>query len=237
MAAALRIFTPLLPAALAALGVFSPALGAEHVSRPERPFLENLGDQRYRIGGRIEVDKARQSFTVPGVVIDLGPENMPLEFLVIAKGGVKAYESLLEMDANALEFNLACILVGLSARNAVPPRRRFDPAPVEGDRVALWVSWEENGRAFRKKISELIQMAGQIPVSDEWAYTGSFFFRDNQYAAQALGLLVGFVHHPASIIQHRSGLGLGNYGAVTYRRSAGPPPGSSFLLTVERLAQ
>jgi len=49
------------------------------------------------------------------------------------------------------------------------------------------------------------------------------------------GPVVGFVHDPASIIQHRTGLGLGAYGAVRFRPSAVPPPGTAIDLTVERL--
>ena len=82
-----------------------------------QPKVDDLGDQRYRIR-LIEVDKARQRFTVPGAVLRHEP---PLEFVAATKGGSKAYESLLELGANAFEFNLACILIGLDAEKGDAP--------------------------------------------------------------------------------------------------------------------
>ena len=206
---------------------------AQESGQPPEPVVEDLGGGRYRIGS-IEVDRPGRSFSVPGRIIELSQEEMPLEFLVIARGGPKDYESLLEMDADAFEFNLACILLGLDQKNAVLPRGRFDPEPADGDPVELWVSWEADGAVVRKPVGALLQISTGEDVVEDWVYTGSFFFQDGRYAAQLIGLLVGFVHDPESIIQHRGGLGLSHYGAVTYRRSAGPPSGHPIRLTVER---
>ena len=71
--------------------------------------LKSLGQDRYQIG-RIVVDKRARTFTVPGRVHVLGK---PLEYLATSPGGMKAYETLLELDATGSEFNLACILIGL----------------------------------------------------------------------------------------------------------------------------
>ena len=46
------------------------------------------------------------------------------------------------------------------------------------------------------------------------------------------GTLVGFVHDPAAIIEHRIGLGLGDYGAITGNPGVLPPPGTTVVLTV-----
>ena len=52
--------------------------------------------------------------------------------------------------------------------------------------------------------------------------------------AEAAGTLVGFVHDTWSIIQHREGLGLGNYGAITIDAEVLPAAGSAVLLRVQR---
>jgi len=200
----------------------------------EQPPIKRLDGQRYQIGS-IVVDKARRQFTVPGVVAKYERPEDALEFVAGTKGGHKLYETLLELDANAFEFNLACILIGLEAHASQQPSYHFDPRKVLGDPVAIFVSWGQGGAEVRRTPSQLLRVGADGPVSDDWVYTGSTFTPDGQYLAQLDGVLVGFVHDPASIIQHRTGLGLGAYGAVRFRPSAVPPPGTAIDLTVERL--
>lgn len=64
-----------------------------------------------------------------------------------------------------------------------------------------------------------------------WVYTGSQFNEDI-YAAARDGTLVGFVHDPASIIEHRTGMGLGNYGTIGGNQATAPPVGTPVCLTV-----
>jgi len=64
-------------------------------------------------------------------------EAKTLEFIASTKGGFKGYESALELDTNAISFNLALILIGLDREHAVHPRRHFDPIPPKGDPVEI----------------------------------------------------------------------------------------------------
>lgn len=213
--------------ALFALGLFSlPAAATE-----PQPPVEDLGDGRYRIGA-IEIDKEAQRFSVPGAVIDLA-ENMPLEFLAVAKGGLKSYEALIELDVSAVEFNLACILIGLDADKATHPKRHFDPDPVTGDVVDVRVSWQRDGQEQAYDIERLLR--GTPDAAEHlWVYTGSYFTPKGDYMAKLVGTLIGFVHDPESIIQHQTGLGLGNYGAITYDPDVRPPAGTPVKITVSR---
>ena len=94
--------------------------------------LKPLGQDRYQIG-RIVVDKRARSFTVPGRVHVLGK---PLEYLATSPGGMKGYETLLELDASGSEFNLACILIGLERGPSQIASREPEPRPLLGPRVA-----------------------------------------------------------------------------------------------------
>ena len=233
---ALRTIRSVLTAILPMFLSLSPAMAAnDEEGTVASPVIEDLGNHRYRIG-RIVVNKAENSFSIAGVVLELGSSQDPLEFLAVAKGGFKSYESALMIEANAFEFNLACILIGLQGENAVQPQYHFDPAPVQGDPVTLWVTWQQNGETVRKPAIDLIHVADLSAASEEWVYTGSHFFDDGRYAANISGTLIGFVHDPESIIQHRIGLGLGNYGAATYNHTDGPSPGTPIALIVERPA-
>ena len=110
--------------------------------------LKPLGQERFQIG-RIVVDKRAHSFTVPGRVHVLGK---PLEYLATSPGGMKEYETLLELDATGSEFNLACILIGLERDPKQAPYQQFSPTrPLVGQRVAIYVAWSEGGQ--RRKVS------------------------------------------------------------------------------------
>ncbi len=194
-----------------------------------QPQVKDLGNQRYQVG-QIEIDKAEKSFAVPGSVIRRTP---PVEFVAVTKGGHKAYESLLELNADAFEFNLACILIGLDARNAKAPRFHFDKAPAEGDAVELSIAWTEAGKTTTVAAGELLAGSGD-KAKDEWVYTGSRFTPDGRYLAQQDGTLVGFVHDPSSIIEHRAGVGLNAFGSIRGREEALPPVGTAIRLVVRR---
>jgi len=47
--------------------------------------------------------------------------------------------------------------------------------------------------------------------------------------------LIGFVHDPISVIEHREGLGIGAYGSVAANREMVPEPGSRVWLRVTNL--
>ena len=210
--------------------VGQPVLAAT-ASSSEQIAAEDLGGGRYRIGA-IVVDKPKGRFSVPGSVIELHQPDSPIEFIAVSKGGMKRYEAIFELDTSAVDFNLACILIGLDAKHAVQPEIHFDTRPSKGDAVNVFVSWEESGKTRRVPASEVLKVTGSAHVPDEWVYTGSVFAQDGTYMADKVGTLVGFVHDPATIIEHRSGLGLGDYGAVIFNPDVLPPPGTPVTLQV-----
>jgi hypothetical protein len=65
-------------------------------------------------------------------------------------------------------------------------------------------------------------------------YTGSLLLNDGQYMADISGTLIGFVHLAESVIEHKQGVGLGNYGSVTVNPQVTPPVGTAIELTVRR---
>jgi hypothetical protein len=211
----------------------SVSVMAQPAERPPAPAVQDLGDQRYRIG-EIEIDKAAGVFRVPGQVLRDTP---PLEFLVVTKGGHKAYESLLEVNADAFQFNLACILIGLDQSKATPVEQRDFSQPASGDPVELTVSWTQGDKTITVNGAEMLAIGkpAQKVDSHDWVYTGSSMLAEGHYLADLAGTLVGFVHRGESIIEHRVGIGLGNYGSVAVDQTVTPPVGSPIELTVRRL--
>ena len=193
------------------------------------PLIEDLGNERYRIG-TITVDKTARTFSLSGKILHL---SEPLEYLAVRTGGDKGYESLLELETSAVEFQLACILVGLDDEKNVKPRFQYDELEVEGQAVEITISWEADG--VRKTTSAANAMiAGDEPVLDDgWIYVGSQPSpEDGSLLAEVSGTLIGFVHDPFSIIEHRNGVTAGSYGMITGNVELLPPEGSSITLTV-----
>jgi len=192
--------------------------------------IQNLGNQKYKIGP-ILVDKANKQFQVSGRILRLEP---PLEFLAVAKDGQKSYESLLELEANAFEFNLACILIGLDAEKSKKPAGHFDPAPVEGQEVKITLNWGEKGALKSVNARDIFLNDGKVSSSGNWVYIGSHFLQ-GFYQADQFGTLVGFVHAPESIIEHSEGIGLSNYGGVTVDATMLPQKDATITLEVSHI--
>jgi hypothetical protein len=173
----------------------SPFLGPTPAPSP----VERLGRDLVRVG-TILVDTAKKELSVGGVVNDVSI----LEFLANTKGGWKAYESALEIDTNAVNFNVACLLVGLDNSGAVPSRFQFDPLPPQGHPVELFVEWEDGGKPRRIRAEQLLynRVTKETLSEGPWVYTGSVFLPENRYAAEVEGTLVGFMHTTAPIIEN-----------------------------------
>ena len=193
--------------------------------------MKPLGDDRYQIGALV-VDKRARRFSIPGRVHVLGK---PLEYLATAPGGMKAYETLLELDTTGSEFNVACILVGLERDPKLRQVIRYHPAPLTGQRIALSIAWSEGGKRRQISAAEgiLNPEAGVKPEAVEWVYTGSVVGDPTAgYSPDLTGTLIGFVHDPNCIIESVVGIGIGAYGSV--RGSAlMPPVGSAVELIVD----
>ena len=159
---------------------------------------ERISKDVVRIG-TILVDTAKKEFTVGGVVNDV----QVLEFVANTKGGWKAYESALELDTNAVNFNVACLLIGLDATDAVGSRFQFDPQAPQGHPVELFVEWDDAGKTRRVRAEQIIynNVSKQTLSDGPWVYTGSTFQQKVLYMAETEGALVGFMHTVAPIIE------------------------------------
>jgi len=202
----------------------------------EKPQIEKLKNELYRIGS-IKIDKTKRLITIPGKMLSY-EEGKPIEFIATMKNGYKSYESVFMLDSNAFEFNLACILIGLDSSHADPSKFHFDPEPVKGDPVAIRVSWENHGKITEYDIVEVLKIGNSDTsitpsVPSEWSYTGSMFVNGDQYLAQMDGVLIGIVHDPASVIEHR--IGLLNYGFLSIDASKAPQSGQEILITIQAI--
>lgn len=205
----------------AALVHLSPASGqtaagpaqAASASRPAIGEVRPLGNERYQVG-RIMVDKRAGSFAVPGRIHVTGK---PLEYLATSPGGMKAYETLLELDVSGSELNLAAILIGLEADSRLKWTDYRVAARLPGPRVSMTLEWSEGGQRRRMSAAEAIlnPEAGVSAAGVEWVYTASPMpDQSKQFGADRTGTLIGFVHDPHTVFESAAPIGLGAYGTV-----------------------
>lgn len=203
---------------------------------PPKPVgeLKPLGQDRYQVG-RIVVDKPARSFVVPGRVHALGK---PLEYLATSPGGMKAYESLFELDTTGTEFNLACILIGLERDPKQVHWQRSPQATLSGQRLAIHVAWSEGGKRRQVTAAQaLLNVDAEVkPESVEWVYTGSPASEGSgRFAADDTGTLIGFIHDANSIIESVATIGIGAYGSIRGHAML-PPIGTPIELSVAAVA-
>ena len=172
---------------------------SETHATPVQPVVKNLGNGRLQIGNII-IDEIKNEVIVPG---RLNMLEGPIEFIASTKGGMKLYETVLEMETDAMSFNLSMILLGLDPKKGKPAAYHFDPVPPQGDIVEISLQWDTEDGKKSIQIQEIIHdmNTGKTLPVDQWVYTGSLFLDDGRYLAEEAGVLIGFVHDPASIIE------------------------------------
>lgn len=195
--------------------------------------VQRLANGQVRIGN-VRVDLKTREVRVTGKV----NEAAVLEFIANATGGYKAYESALELDTNATNFNVGLLLIGLDKAHAVVPRYHLDPRPPAGDPVEIWVEWGTGPAARRVKAEELVynESSGKTLPERGWVYTGSSFMADSgQYLAEMDGTLIGFVHTPSPVIDYAGELLPGAFGSSKLNPALNLAPGTPITLTVRSL--
>ena len=201
-------------------------------AKPQAP-VQRLGPNLLRIGN-VQIDTAKREVSVAGVVNEVST----LEFLANTKGGAKAYESAFELDTNAINFNLALILIGLDPARSVVPKRKFDPDPPQGDPLQISIEWDENGTRRKLPAEKFVynKDTKQTITEGPWVYTGSVFSEaDNVFFAEIDGTIIGFMHTPSPLIENPRPI-LGAYGAAILNPTLNLKAGTAITLTVRAIS-
>jgi len=213
-----------------------PNFSPENIPSTPSPVTK-LGPGLFQIG-EIKVDTTKREASMPARV----NEVQLLEFVANTKNGMKAYESALTIETNAITFNAAMLMIGLDKDHARVPTRHFDPVAPKGDPVALWIDWTRGSEKVRTPVEQLLfdSKSGQPVPPSEWVYTGSTFVepmspRATGYLADIDGVLIGFVHSPAPVIENVGGAGVNRYGSIVMNPNLGLAADTPVVLTVKAL--
>ena len=195
-------------------------LGAQ-VAKPTVPPVEKVGDSQFRIG-QVRIDTSRREVSVSGTV-NAGVKV--LEFIANTRSKRRAYESAVTLDADAIAYNAALLLIGLDpSRARGVPTRHFDPTTPEGDLVDIWLDCPR-GECQHLPVERLMydQEKKEALSGGTWVYTGSAFLPDGRYMADDGGVIIGFVHDPSSIIEYTGTGALNRFGAIVPNPTLGLP--------------
>jgi hypothetical protein len=231
----LRFFLAAAALLLAATTAIAQSAPTPQKPAPTKPLVEKTGPNTFVVSG-LRVDTARREVVADGTINDV----TVLEFVANTRKGMKAYESALTIDTDAISYNAALLLIGLDPARAKVPQHHFDPNPPQGDPVEILVEWTANGTQKRAAIEELLydsRTKSTLPPGP-WVYTGStFLVNDGKplFLSESDGVLIGFVHSPAPLIENPRAGAVDGYGSVVLNPNLGLTPGLAVKLTVRAL--
>jgi len=220
--------------AMIALTFWGPAHPSPQALQ-KKPAVEKLGDGLFRIGD-IKIDTKKGEVSVPGTV----NSATTLEWVANTRDGAKAYESAFTLATDGVTFNTALLLIGMDVKHSRVPTQHFDAVPPKGDPLELWVDWMATDGPKHMRIENLLfdQRTNAPLANSAWVYTGSSFAPEGQYRADFEGgVLIGFVHSPAPVIENAGDGAVGAFGAVIFNTRVGLAPGTAMTLTVKALKQ
>lgn len=224
---------PMVSATVSALIVVT--LAALQSQPTASPAIEKLGDGLLRVQN-ITVDTKRREISVPGRINRDMTETTTLEFVANVAGWGKAYETPVAAETDAVAFNTALLLIGLDPKNARVPTRHFDPVPPAGDPVEVLIEWSKDGVTRRAPVEDLLwdNRVKKPLARTPWVYTGSSFF-EGKFLAAMDGVLIGFVHSPAPIIENAGTGAVEAFGSVVFNTRLGLVSGDRLTLIVRAI--
>ncbi len=206
-------------------------MGGQGGGRGMRAPIRKLSDTTYAVGD-LRIDTAKRELTATGRINDV----TVLEFVANTKSGFKAYESALTIDTDAITFNTALLLLGVDPNRSRVPTRHFDAIPPKGDPVDIFVEWAIGDTPHRIRVEELLfdTRTNKTLPEGPWVYTGSTFV-DGRYLADIDGVLIGFVHSPAPVIENPRVGAVDAYGFVVRNPNIAMPPGRWVTIIIRAL--
>jgi hypothetical protein len=204
--------------------------------KPRPPVVVKTGPTTYRVGPLL-VDTAKREVVAMGSINDV----TVLEFVANTRNGMKAYESAMTIDTDAVTFNTALLLIGLDPARARVPKHHFDPVPPEGDPVDMFVEWGSGDQTKTVRVEDLLYdtRTNTTMPTGPWTYTGSTFVDmgngQKVFLSESDGVLIGFVHSPAPLIENPRSGAVNAYGALVLNPKIGLKPGLTIKLTVRAL--
>ncbi|MFD2257820.1 YdjY domain-containing protein [Luteolibacter algae] len=181
----------------------------EKVQAPERPIIEQIDANQYRIG-TVTFDKKSREIRFPA---QLNMREGLLEYLLVHQNG-KIHEALFRTETSPTNINLAFTLLRYKPSRELYriPREpgvlsndfyKEDEATRAAARIAIDVEYTIDGETKRFSVNEWIShgTTGRTMPLTHWVYGGSEFY-EGQYVPETTGDLAAIFITNASIINY-----------------------------------
>lgn len=166
----------------------------EKPTAPEKPKVEQIDANRYRIG-EVIIDKKTREIRFPAVV---NLREGLLEFIVVHTNG-KLHESLFATDVSPTDLNVAFKLLRYEASKELY-RIPKEPGVLSGNfydeperiraasRISISVEYEKDGATKSVPVHEWIrhETTANAMLPTPWIYGGGEFY-DNQFVPEQTG--------------------------------------------------
>lgn len=204
--------------------VLMVVMGTGCVTPRRAPSLEPA---RWRTLGTVQLDPEAHCVFATGYVNQV---EGAIELMACGPGG-KVHESVLVLQVNPLDLQAALLLLGLKSG---PPMPELGVGPPRGDRVRVWVHWQEAGTSIIKPLAALAYewRDKRALRTEDWVFTGSMV-ADGKFKALAEESLIASYWDPWAIINVQSPLGADD-DALSVNRTEVPPLHTPITLIVER---
>lgn len=210
------------------LGALALLLGVGCTSLPVPPKPPAPDPARLLRQGSVQLEPVMKCVVVTGFV---NLVEGPLELMACGPGG-KVHESVFVLEVNPVDLQSALLLIGLKPGQ---PMKELGMGPPLGDRVAIWVRWEQEGRAVIRPLESLaLDRKTQRPLKDVgWVFTGSTF-ANGKFKALAEESLINIYWDPWAILNVAAELGADDE-ATEANTAALPPLHTPVTLIIQRL--
>lgn len=200
----------------------------------DQPLLENpavklLSPGKFEIDGcRIDIEENLLTFPA---VVNIDKNDLILEYLLVENSG-KLHESLLKTNVSPYAIQISLLLLGLKGSQS-PLAEQGESRTPEGTRVAIRVSWQENGKNKSASLHEWILNKNKPLTDIPWVFTGSYIHENGLFAAQVEKSIIAIFHDPAAIIDHQ--FPEGNSDTIWFvNTSQVPPVGTEVKVLIEK---
>lgn len=192
----------------------------------QTPPLQKVAPGIYEIDGcRIIKEKNRIEFPA-----EVNMDKGLLEYVLVGNTG-KLHESLLRTKLSPYSLQIALLLVGLEGTTDPLIEQGQNKTP-QGDKVQLWVSWQDQGKEQKIPVEEWI-IKGDKPVkSIPWVYTGSVVM-NGMFLAQIEKSIIALFHDPTALIDHQMAEGSDDQ-IWQVKGGATPPIGTKVTVIIEK---
>lgn len=192
------------------------------------PPLTMISPGVYEMGGCRIVKKENRVEFPAEVNMDKGL----LEYVIVGNSG-KVHESLLRTAISPYALQISLLLLGVEG-SLNPLVAQGEARTPQGDRVRIWVSWQDKGKEKKVPVEQWIVKGDKPTGAMPWVFTGSIVM-NGVFMAQADKSIVALFHDPIALIDHQ--LTEGASDEVWQVDSASvPPAGTAVTVIIEKIS-